>query len=134
MPSGSGDVGPSILGVMTTTFLKDAFGWGVVLWLIGYVLGILLFAVVPPAALGWVIMPIGIVITLWILLKKIHGGSLTQYLGIAVAWTLIAVVLDYFLLVQVLHPADGYYKLDVYLYYILTFLLPVSVGWWKQSH
>jgi hypothetical protein len=31
-------------------------------------------------------------------------------------------------------PADGYYKLDVYLYYILTFALPLIVGWRKSTN
>lgn len=43
-------------------------------------------------------------------------------------WTLIAIIFDYFFLVKLLKPADGYYKLDVYLYYSLTFILPVVAG------
>jgi hypothetical protein len=29
------------------------------------------------------------------------------------------------------HPPDGYYKPDVYLYYVSTFVLPLIVGWRK---
>lgn len=114
------------------TFFKDALGWGFILWLIGYVLGIVLFAVVPPSLLGWVITPIGIAVTLWVLFKKVKGESLGYYALVGLVWALIAVICDYFLLVQMFHPADGYYKLDVYLYYALAFALPVVVGWWKQ--
>ena len=39
--------------------LKETLGWGVVLWLIGYILGIVLFAFVPSTILGWIIMPVG---------------------------------------------------------------------------
>lgn len=116
---------------MTKKFLKDALGWGVVLWLIGYVLGIVLFAFVPASMIGWVITPIGIVITLLVLFKKIKGESLGYYLSVAAVWTVIAIVFDYFFLVKVFNPADGYYKLDVYLYYVLTFVMPLAVGWWK---
>jgi hypothetical protein len=118
---------------MDKVFIKDAFGWGFILWLIGYALGIVLFAVVAPAMLGWVIMPIGIIITLWVLLKKVKGGSLSYYLWLAITWTLIAIIFDYLFLVKVFKPADGYYKLDVYLYYILTFIMPLAVGWWKRE-
>ncbi len=111
--------------------LKDSVGWGIVLWLIGYGLGIILFFFVPANALGWVIMPIGIVITLWVLFKRISVGSFRRYLTLAIAWTLIAVICDYFFLVKLLKPADGYYKLDVYLYYIITFLLPLLVGTYR---
>lgn len=107
--------------------------WGFILWLIGYVLGFLFFAVVPPAMIGWVIMPIGVAITLWVLFKKIEREKGGCYFGVAVIWTLMAVILDYLFIVKMLKPADGYYKLDVYLYYVLTFLLPILVGWWKMK-
>lgn len=113
---------------MKRQLIKDALGWGVSLWLIGYVLGILLFMMVPANLLGWVIMPIGVTITLWVLLKKIKRNALSYYLWLAIVWTLIAIVFDYLFLVRVFHPVDGYYKLDVYLYYVLTFALPLIYG------
>lgn len=118
---------------MSRQFIKDAFGWGFALWLIGYVLGIALFAFVPPNLLGWAIMPIGIVVTLWILWKKVKGDSFRYFVLLAVVWVLIAVVCDYFFLVLAFKPADGYYKLDVYLYYALTLVLPPLVGWRKLA-
>lgn len=114
---------------MTKQLFMDLFGWGFLLWLIGYLLGIVLFAFVPPALIGWVIMPIGVVITLWVLLKKIKADLFSYYFLIGVVWTFIAFICDYFLLVKVFHPADGYYKLDVFMYYALTFILPILVGW-----
>lgn len=116
---------------MEKSFYKDALGWGIGLWLIGYVLGFVFFAFVPVSLIGWFIMPIAILITLWILLKKIGGGSFQHYILVAIAWTIIAVVFDYLFLVVLLKPADGYYKLDVYIYYTLTFILPLTIGWYK---
>lgn len=118
---------------MNKQLLGAALGWGFLLWLIGYVLGIVLFMVVPPSMLGWVIMPIGIVIALWILLKKIESKNFQYYLLLAITWTLLAIVFDYLFLVKLFKPADGYYKLDVYLYYILTFALPLIIGWRKRT-
>ncbi len=118
---------------MNTQLLKDTLGWGVGLWLIGYVLGFAFFAFVPAALIGWVIMPIGILLTLWVLLKKIKSEVFQHYALMAIAWTIIAIVFDYLFLVLLLKPADGYYKLDVYLYYALTFILPLAVGWYKRS-
>ena len=117
---------------MNKGFIRDALGWGLGLWLIGYVLGMVLFAVVPVAMLGWAIMPFGVVVTLWVLFKKIKSESLGYYVALGLVWTVIAVVADYFLLVKLLNPADGYYKLDVYLYYVLTLVLPVLVWWVKK--
>lgn len=118
---------------MTKQLLKDALGWGFVLWLIGYALGILLFSLVSISAIGWIIMPVGIVITLWVLIRKVKGDSFRYYLILALVWTLIAVVFDYLFLVKAFQPADGYYKLDVYVYYALTFILPLVIGYRKTT-
>ena len=113
--------------------LKDSILWGFALWLIGYGLGIILFFFVPANLLGWVIMPIGALITIWVLLKKVGLKSCWGYVALAAVWTLIAVICDYFFLVKLLKPADGYYKLDVYIYYALTFFLPLIVGSYRLN-
>jgi hypothetical protein len=119
---------------MTKQFFKDAFIWGSMLWLIGYVLGIVLFFFVPASLIGWIIMPIGILITLLVLMKKVHGDSFNYFVLLACVWALLAIIFDYFLLVKVVNPADGYYKIDVYIYYLLTFVLPVLFGWKKYIY
>ncbi len=119
---------------MSKHLLKDALGWGFLLWLIGYGLGVLLYTIVPLSAIGWIITPIGTGVTIWVLLKKIQASAFSHYLWLAMVWTIIAVVFDYFFLVQAFKPADGYYKLDVYLYYALTFILPLIAGWRKRAH
>ena len=112
-------------------FVVDAVGWGFALWLFGYVLGVLLFAIVPMAWIGWIIFPIGTIVTIWLLLRRVHGNSFVYFLGVGLVWSLIAVTLDYFLLVKLFDPPDGYYKLDVYLYYFLIFALPLVIGFVK---
>lgn len=118
---------------MNRQLLKDGLGWGIVLWVIGYILGIVLFMIVPHSIVGWVIMPIGILLTLWVLLKKVKGTSLQYYFLLSIIWTLVAIIFDYFFLVKLFKPADGYYKLDVYIYYLLTFILPLIVGYRRNS-
>ncbi|NTW22891.1 hypothetical protein HGA34_05140 [Candidatus Falkowbacteria bacterium] len=113
---------------MTKQIVRDGFGWGFLLWLVGYVIGIALFPFVPGWAIGWIIMPIGIVLTLGVLFRKIDSAEFSHYLSLAAIWTAIAVVFDYFFLVLIFKPADGYYKLDVYAYYVLMFVLPIAVG------
>jgi len=118
---------------MKKQFCIDAFGWGFVLWLIGYLLSMVLFFFIPTDMLGWVILPIGTIITLWVLFKKIRGNSFNYYLYLAIIWTLIAIVFDYLFIIKLLNPTAGYYKLDVYLYYILTFALPLAAYYRKNS-
>jgi len=118
---------------MNKQFLKDAVGWGFGLWLIGYTLGILLFALVPVNVIGWIIMPIATVITLWVAFKKVKSETLQSYSAMAFIWLLIAAAGDYLFIVKALKPADGYYKPDVYLYYALTLVIPIFAGWKKQA-
>ena len=118
---------------MTKSFYKDAFGWGFLLWLIGYVLGIILFMFVSINLLGWVIMPICTALSILVLWKKVNGDSLKYYLLVGIVWALIAIVFDYLFLVKLFNPADGYYKLDVYIYYIFAFGLPLIIGWVKLN-
>ena len=108
--------------------LRDALGWGVALLLFGYVLGVLLFFLVPTSMIGWVLSPVAVVVTLWVLMTRVRARTRQAYATVAVVWTAIAVVLDYLFIVRMLQPADGYYKFDVYLYYALTFVLPIAVG------
>jgi len=117
---------------MNKNLLMDSLGWGLILWLFGYLLGFLFFFFLPPAVLGWAILPIGLALTLWVLLARVKGASFRYYLLLAVVWTLIAAALDYLFIVQLLKPADGYYKLDVYLYYGLTFISPLGAALWKK--
>jgi hypothetical protein len=108
----------------------NTISWGFILWLIGYILGFIFFAFIPKDLLGWSIMPFGIAVTLWVLFKKIARKEFKCYFGLAIFWTLIAIIFDYFFIVKLLNSQD-YYKSDVYFYYLLTFLLPIIVGYYK---
>lgn len=108
-------------------FLRQVLGWGFLLWLIGYLLGFVFFAFVPAALIGWYVMPFGIVITCVVLWKWIRLDSMRDTILLGIGWSGIAAVCDYLFLVTLLNPPDGYYKLDVYLYYLLTLLLPLIV-------
>lgn len=121
------------LNMFNKQFLRDSLGWGLTLWLIGYILGIIFFFIFPPSLIGWVITPIGITITFWVLLRKVKSDAFQYYLMLAIIWTVIAVILDYLFIVKAFKPADGYYKLDVYLYYVFTFIIPLFVGWRKKA-
>src|SRR5690349_1831187 len=118
---------------MRLRLLRDALGWGIALWLVGYILGLVLFALVPTSVIGWVISPIGVAITLWVLLTRIKARTLRSFATLSFVWTMIAVLFDYLFIVKAFNPSDGYYKPDVYLYYALTFLLPLGIGWWKAA-
>lgn len=118
---------------MKYSFFRTSLVWGFLLWLFGYILGILLFFMVTPSLIGWIIAPFGIVATLWVLVKKVHLKSFKEYILLAVVWFFTAIICDYFLLVKLFKPADGYYKLDVYIYYLMTLVLPIIVAW-KKFH
>jgi hypothetical protein len=111
-------------------FLKDSAGPGMLFWLIGYLAGILLFFTPFKNSMGWIMLvtftPVTILITWWWFRSR-ERLPLQYYAGVGLAWALIAVVLDYLFIVT-LFRSTGYYAPDVYLYYILMFLIPVGVG------
>ncbi len=118
---------------MEISFRKIFFNtviWGFVLWLFGYILGIVLFVFVPKHLIGYYILPFGVALTLWVLFKKIKRKNFSCYIGLGLIWTIMAVVLDYLFIVKLFQSSD-YYKPDVYVYYMLTFALPIAVGWFK---
>lgn len=114
---------------MTRALAKQLLGWGVLLWLIGYALGVVLVFIVAPRLVGWIILPIGVALTWWVLVHKVRGERVSDYAQIGVAWGAMAILFDYLFIVKAFHPADGYYKPDVYLYYALILALPLLVGW-----
>ncbi len=111
-------------------WIKDTAGFGIALWLIGYLASLVLFFTPYAATMGWILAaiftPITIVITWWWFRKREHL-SVQYFAGVGVAWVLIAVAFDYLFIVLVFRAAS-YYKPDVFLYYTLTFLIPVGVG------
>lgn len=117
---------------MDKKLVIDTLGWGLLLWFIGYVLGIILFFVLPVSFIGWAILPIGVIITFWVLFKKVKREDFRYYVILALTWTAIALICDYVFIVWALKPADGYYKPDVYVYYALIFVMPLIAGWWKN--
>lgn len=109
-------------------WIKDTAGLGTFLWLIGYLASLMLFFSPYVGIMGWIITsvftPVTIAITWWWFRER--DLPLTYYFGVGLAWTLLAVVLDYVFIVQLF--GASYYEVDVYFYYALTFLIPVGVG------
>ncbi|HSV95096.1 MAG TPA: hypothetical protein VLH94_03955 [Spirochaetia bacterium] len=114
--------------------VKNMLLWGFVLWLVGYIAGMVLFFVVPKDLIGWVISPFASIFTIWVLMKKVRRPELLCYFGTGLIWTVMAVVLDYIFIVMMLKTGNSYYKPDVFLYYFLTFTLPIIVGYWKYKN
>lgn len=107
----------------------DTIGWGFILWFIGYGLGIMFFAIVPTYMIGWIVLPIMTPITVYVALKRFKNSSepVLYYLTVAITWVLIATVFDYLFIVKTFN-AQNYYDFDVFIYYILAFLIPLFIG------
>ena len=109
-------------------WMKDTLGIGILIWLVGYVTSIVLFFSPYAGIMGWIITPVftpvTIAITWWYF--RARNLPLTYFVGVGIAWTVIAIVLDYLFIVQLFQAT--YYGPDVFLYYALTFLIPSGVG------
>lgn len=106
----------------------DSVVLGVFLWLIGYLASMVLFFTPVAGSMGWIITaiftPVTIAITWWRFQSRCL--PLSYYVKVGGSWTVIAVILDYLFIVQLFHAT--YYSPDVFLYYALTFMIPVLVG------
>jgi len=109
-------------------WIKDTAGLGIFLWLIGYLAALLLFCSPFAGIMGWILLavltPVTIVIMWWWF--RARDLPLVYYAKVGIAWTVIAVVLDYLFIVLLFQAT--YYGYDVFVYYALTFLIPVGVG------
>jgi len=109
-------------------WIYDTMGLGTALWLLGYLASLLLFFSPFSGTMGWIITavftPVTIAITWWWF--RTRGLPLSYYVGVGVVWTVIAIVLDFMFIVRLFRAA--YYSPDVFVYYALTFLIPVGVG------
>jgi hypothetical protein len=109
--------------------LKDTAGLGTALWLIGYLAALVLFFSPYAGVMGWILLAIFTPVTIaivWWWFRKRERLPLPYYAGVGVAWVLIAIVLDYLFIVLLFHA--NYYGIDVFVYYAVTFLIPVGVG------
>jgi predicted branched-subunit amino acid permease len=114
---------------MTKTILVDAPLLGIFVWLIGYLGGIVLYFFLSPEILGWVLFAIFTPIVILLCYKRFgkREKSISYYASVAAVWLIVALVFDYLFLVKLLNP-PVYYKLDVYVYYASTFLIPFLIG------
>jgi hypothetical protein len=114
---------------LSRTILVDAPALGIFVWLIGYLAGIVLYFFLSPDILGWVLFAIFTPIVILLCYKRFgkREESISYYAFVAAVWLIVAVVFDYLFLVKLLNP-PVYYKLDVYVYYASTFLIPFLVG------
>lgn len=110
-------------------WIRDTVGVGTALWLFGYLASLVLFFSPVAAIMGWIITavftPVTIIITWWWFRQR--DLALTYYAGVGITWTLIAIVLDYLFIVRLFQAA--YYAPHIVVYYALTFLIPVGVGY-----
>jgi hypothetical protein len=114
-------------------WIKDTAGLGIVLWLIGYLASLALFFSPLAGIMGWILLaiftPVTIAISWWWFRKREHL-PVQYYAGVGVAWVMFAAVLDYLFIVLLFQAA--YYGPDVFVYYAVTFLIPVGVGLYLQ--
>jgi uncharacterized membrane protein len=110
-------------------WIKDTAGLGTFLWLIGYLASLMLFFSSFAGIMGWILLivftPVTVAIAWWWFRDR-ESLPLRYYAGVGLAWMLIAIVLDYLFIVLLFQAT--YYGADVFVYYTVSFLIPVGVG------
>ena len=109
--------------------IKDTAGIGTGLWLIGYIASLILFFSPYAGIMGWILLAIFTPVTLvivWWWFRKRARLPLQYFAGVGVSWVLIAVVFDYLFIVLLFQA--NYYGIDVFVYYAVTFFIPLGIG------
>jgi hypothetical protein len=121
--------GQQISGISIKEKLTDTLAAGIVLWVIGYSVAMVLFAFVPATMIGWIVLPIMIPVTACVSFWRLKDGSksIPYILLVSATWTAVAVTFDYVFLVYPFN-VQNYYDFDVMIYYALTFLIPAIIG------
>jgi len=111
-------------------WINDTAGLGMALWLIGYLASLALFFTSFAGIMGWILLavftPVTSAIAWWWFRQREPPLPLQYYAGVGLAWMLIAIVLDFLFIVLMFQAT--YYDVDVFVYYAVTFLIPVGVG------
>ncbi|MEI6292823.1 MAG: hypothetical protein WCP36_04025 [Methanomicrobiales archaeon] len=109
--------------------ITDTFGIGLLLWFIGYIASIILFFFVPASMIGWILFVLFTPLLIAVTFARFRKRSLPlkYYVIVAVTWTGIAIVADFFFIVLLFNP-DNYYHASVLVYYLEMFLVPVITG------
>lgn len=107
----------------------DCLGWGFILWALGFALGMILFPFVPVARLGWFILPVMTLVTVYVAYRRLRQSDETigYYVIVGIVWLFIAVVFDYLFLVKAF-AVSNYYDADILMYYALSLIVPMAVG------
>lgn len=112
---------------------RNGIGWGIGLWLFGYILSILFSLLMPLEMIRWFVTPISVVATCIVLWKWVHVRTLRTGFIIGAIWCALAVILDYLFIVMLLSAPSGHYQLDAYLYYASLLLLPAIAVTLRQK-
>ena len=115
---------------MDESLLRDTVYAGTLLWLAGYLASMAVyFSGLSYPVWGRVVLVLYIpctTVAAWIWFRE-RDLPLRYYAGVGLAWSIIAMALD-FPFIVLRFSAWQYYTPDVYLYYLLMFLIPVGAG------
>lgn len=111
------------------TRFVDTLLFGSAIWVLGYVASIILYSFVPNSLLGWILFVIFTPLTIYIAYLRFNGRKETvaYYSVVALVWVVLAIVFDYVFIVKAFNT-QSYYKADVFVYYLTTFIVPLVVG------
>lgn len=107
--------------------LVDTLIYGLVIWLVGFVLGMVLFPFVEISVMGWILMPVTLIVALLLSLRirrKRSAGAVSYFIGVGLSWVALSLILDYAILVKG-YDAENFYDVDIIIYYVGVLLIPI---------
>ena len=116
--------------------LVDTIGFGFLLWLIGYFMGFFIITIpgypqimTAPVILTAFSLAVGLVTAAfaYVRFRKRREISWLYAFLVGIAWTILAIVLD-FIFIVLLFNAPNYYRPHIFIYYAFTLVVPSAVA------
>jgi len=116
--------------------LVDTIGFGFLLWLIGYFMGFFIITIpgypeimTIPVILTAFSLAVALVTAAfaYVRFRKRREVSWLYAFLVGIAWTTLAIVLD-FIFIVLLFNAPSYYRPHIFIYYAITLVVPSAVS------
>jgi len=116
--------------------LVDTIGFGFLMWLIGYFMGFFIITIpgypevmTIPVILTAFSLAVGLVTAAfaYVRFRKRREVSWIYAFLVGITWTILAIILD-FILIVLLFNAPSYYRSHIFIYYAITLVVPSAVA------
>ncbi len=118
---------------MNKKHIIDTLGYGLMYWMIGFILGMIFLIFVPIRYVGWPILAIMFPLMIFLTMVRFEARTkpIYYYFVTGFVWLGVIALLDYLIVMKGFGNMQ-YYDFDLYLTYALILIIPITYGLIKK--